>query len=182
MNPAPVLSTTRSSVSEFEITALILSEHEVFRRDFAALEEMTDTAQLTAAWEALAARLEVHAVGEEELFYPVLAVEAEDGAEEGKHAVHDHNEIRHAAHAVAEHEVGSDAWWEAVRTTREVNGDHMAEEETGFLPDFKQNVDAERREELGMRWLEFHDVHEDAEGLSGEDADPEEVVTAEPVA
>ena len=169
-------------MSDFEITALILSEHDVFRREFAALEELSDPAELRNAWDALAAKLEVHAVGEEELFYPVLAKESEEGAEEGKHAVHDHNEIRHAAQAVAEHDVGSEGWWEAVRNCQRVNGDHMAEEETEFLPEFKAAVDDERREELGMRWLEFHDVHEDAEGLSGEDADPEEVVTAEPVA
>ena len=169
-------------MSEFEITALVLSEHEVFRREFAALEDVADADGLAQAWTSLAARLEVHAAGEEELFYPVLAQESDEGAEEGTRAVRDHNEIRHAAAAVDEHEVGSDGWWEAVRACREVNGDHMAEEEREFLPEFKASVDDERREELGMRWLAFHDDHEDGKGLSGEDADPEEVVTAEPVA
>ena len=52
----------------------------------------------------------------------------------------------------------------------------MAEEKREFLPDLREAVDAERREELGIRWLEFHDQHEGARGLSGEDADPEQVV------
>lgn len=61
------------AVSDFEITALVLSEHEAFRRDFGALEDAERAAELSTAWEALAARLEVHAVAEEELLYPLLA-------------------------------------------------------------------------------------------------------------
>ena len=164
-------------MSDFEITALVLAEHEVFRRDFAGLEDLSGQ-ELADAWGALHAKLEVHAVAEEELFYPLLAQEAaaEDETAEG---VHDHNEIRHAATAVAEHEVGSEDWWEAVRTVRQVNADHMSEEETDFFPPFKESVDAEQREALGMRWLAFHDEHEQADGLSGEDAEVAEVIATE---
>lgn len=162
-------------MSEFEITALVLSEHDVIRREFAALDELSDPDELGAAWSALAARLEVHAVGEEELLYPRLARAAQDGVQESVAAVRDHNEIRAGVRAVDEHEVGSEQWWAAVRAARESNGDHMAEEEREFLPDFREAVDAERREELGMSWLAFHDEHEGARGLSGEDADPQEV-------
>ena len=164
-------------MSDFEITALVLAEHEVFRREFSALEELTGQ-ELAAAWEALHAKLEVHAVAEEQLFYPLLAQEA-DGEEETAEGVHDHNEIRHAAAAVEDHEVGSEAWLEAVRTVRQVNADHMAEEETDFFPPFEEAVDDEQREALGMRWLAFHDDHEEGEGLSGADAEVAEVVAAE---
>lgn len=161
-------------MSEFEITALVLSEHEVFRRDFVALDELSGAA-LAQAWQQLAARLEVHAVGEEELFYPLLAREAEDGVQETEDAVRDHNGIRTAARAVEEQEPGSEQWWAAVRATQEVNAEHMAEEERDFLPGFREAVDPERREELGMQWLAFHDEHEQARGLSGDDADPAKV-------
>lgn len=63
-------------MSDFEITALVLAEHEIFRRDFAALDDLSGQ-ELAAAWEALHARLEVHAVAEEQLFYPLLAQEAD---------------------------------------------------------------------------------------------------------
>src|SRR4028118_1294424 len=91
-------------MSDFEITALVLAEHEVFRREFAALEDLSGQ-ELAAAWEALSARLEVHAVAEEQLFYPLLAQEA-DGEQETAEGVHDHNEIRHAAAAGAEQPTG----------------------------------------------------------------------------
>ena len=164
-------------MSDLEITVLVLAEHEVFRRDFSALEDLSGQ-ELAAAWEALHARLEVHAVAEEQLFYPLLAQEA-DGEEETAEGVHDHNEIRHAAAAVSEHDVGSEAWWEAVRNARQVNADHMAEEETDFFPPFKEAVDDEQREALGMRWLAFLDEHEQADWLSGGDAEVAEVVATE---
>lgn len=163
-------------MSEYEITALVMSEHDAFRRAFADLEEAEDP---SSAWRELAARLEVHAVAEERLFYPVLADEADSGAEDGKAAVREHNDIRHAVADVAEQRFGSDPWWEAVRRAQQVNGDHMAEEEREFIPEFKISVDAERRDALGMEWLRLHDKHENAQGLSGEDADPQTIVDTE---
>ena len=158
-------------MSEFEVTALVLSEHEAFRRAFADLEQADDVG---AAWEQLADRLEVHAVAEEELFYPELAEAVEDGPDEAVTAVREHNEIRHAVRAVTG-TPGADDWWDAVRHAQEVNAAHMAEEEREFIPDFRDGVDDERREELGMRWLQFHDDHDRARGLDGADADPEAV-------
>lgn len=163
-------------MSEYEITALVMSEHEAFRRAFADLEQAEDPG---AGWQDLVDRLEVHAVAEERLFYPVLADEAEDGVRDGKAAVREHNDIRQAVRDVAEHEVGSTTWWDAVRNAQQVNGDHMAQEEREFMPEFKTTVDAGRRDELGMEWLKLHDEHEHARGLSGEDADPQAVVDAE---
>src|SRR3712207_7338659 len=58
----------------FPYTTLFRS-HEVFRREFSALEDLSGH-ELAAAWEALHAELEVHAVAEEQLFYPLLAQEA----------------------------------------------------------------------------------------------------------
>ena len=164
-------------MSDYEITALILSEHEVFRREFAKLDDLPE-GELEAAWQSLADALEVHASGEEELFYPLLAKAGGEEADDARSQVHDHNEIRDAVRAVAEQELGSEGWWTAVRTAQEVNAEHMAEEERESLPSFRDAVDAEQRGDLGMRWLEFHDTHEGARGLSGEDEDPDALVEA----
>ncbi|WP_375484757.1 hemerythrin domain-containing protein [uncultured Jatrophihabitans sp.] len=160
-------------MSEYEITSLVMTEHDSFRRAFADLGEADD---LEKAWGELADRLEVHAVAEERLFYPVLADEADDGVADGKAAVREHNDIRQAVRAVADHEPGADSWWAAVGQAQQVNGDHMAEEEREFIPEFKEAVDSERRDELGLEWLKLHDEHEHAAGLTGDDADPQTVV------
>jgi hypothetical protein len=66
-----------------------------------------------------------------------------------------------------------------VGNARQVNADHTAEEETDFFPPFKAAVDDDQREALGMRWLAFHDEHEEVDGLSGEDAEVAEVIANE---
>ena len=168
-------------MADFDITALIFSEHDLFRRAFVELEALPDAAgpdpsELERRWRELADSLEVHASGEEVVFYPELLSEVPGSEGETKHAIHDHNEIRDAVRAVAGHEVGSESWWAAVRHAREVNAEHLDEEERDLLPGFRERVDAGQRSELGMRWLAFHEEHERARGLSGRDKDPDEYV------
>lgn len=165
-----------AGVADLDITALILTEHELFRRSFAEIDGLTDTAELERRWTELADQLEVHASGEEEVFYPKLLREVDDSEDDTKHAVKDHNKIRDAVRAVADHEVGSDAWWDAFRAAREETVEHLEEEEHDVLPPFQAEVHEELRTQLGMAWLKFRDDHERARGLSGEDKDPEAYV------
>ena len=159
-------------MADFDIATLILTEHDAFRRAFSQIEQLTDPAELGDRWRALADQLEVHAAGEETVFYPELLRDVDDSQGETRHAVKDHNEIREATQAVDAHEVGTDAWWEAFRAAREATVDHLAEEENDILPPFQAQVSAEQRDELGLRWLQFHEEHADARGLSGETVDP----------
>ena len=163
-------------MSDFDITTLILSEHDAFRRAFTEIEQLTDAEELGSRWKDLADQLEVHASGEEEVFYPVLLQEVDDSEGDTEHAVKDHNEIREAVSAVDEHEVGTDAWWEAFRAAREATVDHLGEEENDVIPPYKEQVDEATRTELGEKWLAFLERHEGAKGLSGEEKDPEQYV------
>ena len=163
-------------MSDFDITVLILSEHDAFRRAFAEIEDLSDTAEVGRRWDELADALEVHAAGEETVFYPELLQDVPDSEDDTVHAVKDHNEIRDAVRSVAEHELGTDAWWESFRAAREATTEHLEEEEHDVLPPFKDSVDGDKRTELGMKWLEFHEEHERARGLSGDDVDPQEYV------
>jgi nitrite reductase/ring-hydroxylating ferredoxin subunit len=162
--------------SDRDITVLIVREHDSFRRQFAALEQTSDPQELQQAWSALADLLEIHASGEEAVLYPTLVRADEQTSEEAEHAVRDHNEIRHSVRAVQDHAVGSAPWWQAVRTAREVNEDHLSEEEADVLPPFRDRVDPARRQELGSQWVAFHREHAAARGLSGADADPHAVI------
>ena len=165
-----------AAVADFDITTLILSEHEAFRRAFAQIEQLTDPGELSSRWRSLADQLEVHAAGEETVFYPELLRDVDDSEGDTEHAVKDHNEIRETTQAVDAHEVGSPPWWEAFRAAREATVDHLAEEEADVLPPFQAQVGAEQRDELGMRWLQFLEQHSGARGLSGDTVDPEEYV------
>lgn len=110
------------------------------------------------------------------MFYPRLLQEVPAEKDDTAHAVHDHNKIRNAVQAVAGHEVGTDAWWQAVAAAQEENSEHMEEEEHDLLATFRDETDPALREEIGLAWLQFHEQHEHARGLSGRPKDPEKYV------
>jgi len=167
-----------------DITQLILDDHHEQRRLFAILEQVDrgNTDVLRAVWARLAAFLDLHAEAEEEIFYPELlrvGVSARRTAtveDETMDAIHDHNDIRDAVAAVAEHAVGSDEWYAAVAAANEANGDHMAEEEREGLTDFRRLASLQRRHDLGVAFAAFEARH--FAGVTPVDKDPAEYVRA----
>jgi hypothetical protein len=164
-----------------DVTDVILRDHAWFRAQFIALYDLRegsppDVEAITALWEPLAARLDVHAAGEEEIFYPQLLARGEDPEEETLDAIGDHNDIRDGVHDAADHPVASEAWWSAVETTREANDEHMAEEEREGIADFRLHAPAELRERLGQELADFLDRHPTTDGVDVEDKDPQEYV------
>ena len=160
---------------------MILRDHVWFREQFIALYDLrgdsTDPAAISAVWDPLAARLDVHAAAEEEIFYPqLLARGVEDPEEETLDAIGDHNDIRDGVHDAARHPVASEAWWAAVAAAREANDEHMAEEEREGLADFRLHAPADLRERLGRELAEYLDRHPTTAGVDVEDKDPEEYV------
>ena len=164
-----------------DITQLILDDHAEQRRLFSIIEQIDpkDTEALSAVWLRLSAFLDVHAEAEERFFYPELlklgegANDAEDGTVEGEteDAIEDHNKLRDAVKAVAQHKVGSKAWFEAVGEANVVNSKHMGEEERQGLTDFRLNADLKTRHELGVRFAAFTARH--ITGVKPVNKDPE---------
>lgn len=150
-----------------DITQLILDDHHEQRRLFAILEQIdrADAGKLAPVWSRLATFLEVHAAAEEALFYPALL---EHGKGTGRDhsptaettdAIKDHNEIRDAIAAVANHPVGTDAWFDAVSAANKANGDHMAEEEREGLTDVREHLDVALRHELAVAFAVYEAEH-----------------------
>ena len=177
------LATHDAAQKSADITALILDDHDTFRRGFAALDEAqapdedpaTAEQRLAAIWGPLADLLDVHAVAEEKIFYPSLLRKGDDAVDETLDAVGDHNDIRDAVHAAARQRPGSDAWWAEVNKARAANTEHMAEEEDDALADFRRNTTAEQRVELGRQFAEFKATHS-VRDLDTSDQDPEQYV------
>ena len=162
-----------------DITELILADHQTFRDAFVRLDDLSvrnDPNELARAWQPLADLLDVHAIAEEEIFYPQLLRKVDDVQDETLDAVGDHNDIRDGVHAASRERVGSEAWWAAVRGTRITNDEHIAEEEREGVAYFRREVDTGLRDELGQRFLEFKAAHPTARGLDTSDKDPEEYV------
>ncbi len=164
-----------------DVTDVILRDHAWFREQFIALYDKRtatppDTDAISQIWNPLAARLDVHAAGEEEIFYPQLLARGEDPEEETLDAIGDHNDIRDAVHAAATHSVASKEWWKAVESAREANDEHMAEEEREGIADFRQHASAELREHLGRQLEDFLERHPTTAGVDIEDKNPEAYV------
>ncbi|MCW2540600.1 MAG: Hemerythrin cation binding domain protein [Frankiales bacterium] len=164
-----------------DITELILNDHTWFRQQFARLDDLQaqdapPPDALSEVWDPLAARLDVHAIAEEEIFYPQLLIKGADPEDETLDAIGDHNEIRDGVHAAARHAVGTEPWWSAVGEARKANDEHMAEEEREGLSDFRRHAAMELRESLGAQFADFLDRHPGTAGLDTSDKDPQAYV------
>jgi len=163
-----------------DITDLILNDHHDQRRMFAYLDDIdrSDTEALSAIWGRLKILLDVHAAAEEKLFYPRLLQIGTGGGGEDSAAsevtdvIKDHNEIRDALQKVGQHEVGTDAWWEAVVAAREANSDHMGEEERQDLADFRHHASRQERHDIAVAFATFEAQH--SGGIEVVDKDPKE--------
>lgn len=163
-----------------DICDLILDDHELFRRRFAELDELrargADRGELARHWEPIAAKLELHAASEEELFYPMLLETGVRADDETTDAITDHNDIRDAVRRAARSEAGSESWWGAVLDARTANSDHMAEEERAAIPDARAHAAAGERDDLGTRWVAFTNDHAGGRDLEVVDKDAAEYV------
>jgi Hemerythrin HHE cation binding domain len=124
--------------------------------------------------------LDLHAEAEEQLFYPAL-LRLGKGAggkpspeAETEDAVHDHNEIRDAVAAVAQHAVGTDGWYQAIATASKVNSDHRADEEREALTDFRRQASLETRHEQAVAFVTFQADH--LLGVRSVDKDPDQYI------
>jgi hypothetical protein len=159
-----------------DITALIMDDHEAFRRAFARLDDAAGEDAIRAVWQPLALHLEVHAEAEEAIFYPHLLKRGDNAEEETDDAIRDHNKIRDAISEAARHPVASDEWWSAVWDARRENSEHLTEEEDEVLPDFRRHANIGLRAELAARWITFYGEHPSGAGLVFRDKDPKKYI------
>jgi hypothetical protein len=165
-----------------DITDQILAHHEWFREQFVRLDDAkaagpANPDALRAVWDPLATKLDLHAIAEEEIFYPqLLRRGTEDPEEATLDAIGDHNDIRDGVHAAETHTVGTPGWWAAVTAAREANDEHMAEEEREGIADFRANAPAGLREALGRQFARFFEQHPTTDGVNVSDKNPERYV------
>jgi hypothetical protein len=167
---------------EDDITALILDDHDTFRRGFAALDALQGESDrptpdaLAAVWRPLADLLDIHAAAEEEVFYPRLLRAGDDAVDETVDAIGDHNDIRDAVRRADAAAVGTEAWWAGVNAARAANTEHMGEEEDDALADYRRNTTVEQRRALGRAFVQFKQHHPSVGSVDTTDKDPDAYV------
>ncbi len=136
-----------------DVLELILEDHRLFEE---LLREARRTdADRAAARRALAEVLVAHATSEEETVYPTLRRTAEDiTPHEAEHGEEEHAEIIVALLAFLRC-AGTDTqkYDEALEELATVVNHHSNEEEQSILNPAREEVAAERREDLGVAWL-----------------------------
>ncbi|MEU9641416.1 hemerythrin domain-containing protein [Streptomyces sp. NPDC048188] len=136
-----------------DVVELILRDHRRMEDLFRLMRSVE--ADRAAALREFAGLLIAHAEAEEAKVYPALKRYKNIDDDEVEHGEHEHEEGNEALLALLEvDEVGSEEWDSKLEELVEAVTHHADEEERTILNGARENVAAERREELGAAFLE----------------------------
>ncbi len=136
-----------------DVVDLILADHRKFEQLLRNIRDVS--ADRRAALEELSALLVAHAEAEEREVYPTLRQRDAIDQEEAEHSREEHAEGHEALLEVLE--IGdpeSDGFGSAVETLTEELAHHMDEEERTVLNPARTEVSEERRQTLGVAFME----------------------------
>jgi hemerythrin superfamily protein len=128
---------------------------------FMKLERLTDPSVLAAVFRTLDSRLRDHTVIEEEIFYPAFRERAgsELGEKEVSEALHEHDEVKSALEEAEKASATEYSFKQKIRNLRRAVEHHVAEEESGILPQARRIFSEEELDELGFRMMQLMSIH-----------------------
>ncbi|WP_250402839.1 hemerythrin domain-containing protein [Streptomyces cellostaticus] len=136
-----------------DVVELILQDHRRMEDLFRLMRSVE--ADRAAALREFADLLTAHALAEEAEVYPALKRYKDIDDEELEHGEHEHDDGNRALLRLLEvAEVGSEEWDSALEALVEAITHHTDEEERTILNGARENVATQRREELGVAFLQ----------------------------
>ncbi|MCP9994094.1 hemerythrin domain-containing protein [Streptomyces albogriseolus] len=136
-----------------DVVELILQDHRRMEDLFRRMRSVED--DRGAALREFSDLLIAHALAEESKVYPALKRYKNIEDDEVEHGEEEHDEGNQALLALLEvEEIGGDEWDEKLEKLVEAVTHHADEEERTILNGARENVAAERREELGKAFRE----------------------------
>ncbi|MET9394140.1 hemerythrin domain-containing protein [Streptomyces sp. NPDC006624] len=136
-----------------DVVELILKDHRRMEDLFRQMRSVE--ADRATALREFADLLIAHALAEESKVYPALKRYKGIDDEEVEHGEHEHDEGNKALLELLEvEEVGSDEWDEKLEELVQAVTHHADEEERTILNGARENVAMERREELGLEFVQ----------------------------
>ncbi|WP_369193995.1 hemerythrin domain-containing protein [Streptomyces djakartensis] len=136
-----------------DVVELILQDHRRMEELFRQMRSVE--ADREGALHEFSDLLIAHALAEESKVYPALKRYKNIDDDEVEHGEHEHEEGNEALLALLQvDEVGSDEWDEKLEELVEAVTHHADEEERTILNGARENVAMERREELGVAFLQ----------------------------
>lgn len=130
---------------------LILRQHEQIRARFAAFRDLSDrpSQRKEDTVRDIITLLSKHANVEEQLFYPAVEAELPELAEHVEEDREEHRLVEFALLQLDRMSAEADTYDAKVRVVINEVTEHMDEEERDILPRVREEVDADRRRELG---------------------------------
>ena len=164
-----------------DIIELIFDDHEWFRRQFAALDELkarrrVDITAVEAVWTRWRNAWICTLQPKRKSSIPSFSASARRTPRK-KPSTRSGTTTTSATVSEPRRDtpILSEEWWAEVGRTRRANDEHMAEEEREGLADFR-TAPAELRESLGRRFAEYFLVHRSTKDVDTSDKDPQEYV------
>ncbi|MEU6807536.1 hemerythrin domain-containing protein [Streptomyces sp. NPDC046831] len=141
-----------------DVVDLILQDHRRMEDLFRQMRSIE--ADRAAALQEFADLLIAHALAEEAKVYPALKRYKNIDDEEVEHGEDEHDEGNQALLELLEvEEIGSEEWDEKLEALVEAVTHHADEEERTVLNGARENVAMERRQELGVAFLQERERH-----------------------
>jgi hemerythrin superfamily protein len=132
-----------------DVTTIIENDHREVERLFAAYASDASPDGKSDLLDQIRLALAPHAAAEEILVYPAVRQAAEDGSEQARHAIDEHQEIKRLLSEVDKmtaDDPGRDA---KVLELQQAVDHHVQEEEGELLPTLRTGLDADRLERMG---------------------------------
>ncbi len=144
----------------YDIIELVMADHRRIRRLTRAVEDAARYSGgphwvLAAAWQRLAALLEVHTRAEEEICYLPMFGSGSQAAGRMRESVSCHDDIRDAISEAALQRAGSPLWWRSVRAVLAAAVEHLDREEHVIQSSWMPRLTMSTRRELGRQWSAF---------------------------
>jgi len=132
-----------------DVTTVIENDHREVERLFAAYSAAATNEEKDRLVDEIRLALAPHAAAEEILVYPAVRRAAEEGGDQARHAIDEHQEIKRILSDVDKMPGDDPERDQKVRELQQAVEHHVEEEEGSVLPSLRTGMDVERLERMG---------------------------------
>jgi hemerythrin superfamily protein len=132
-----------------DVTSIIENDHREVERLFAAYSDATTSEEKDELVNQIRLALAPHAAAEEILVYPAVRSAVDDGHDQARHAIDEHQEIKRLLSEVDKMSGGGAERDRTIQELQQAVEHHVEEEEGSVLPSLRSGMDADRLERMG---------------------------------
>jgi hemerythrin superfamily protein len=131
--------------------------YDILRKEHAEVAELIRKAMhdnTKETFNQIKSKLQLHLIGEEELFYPKLE-ENDELIDLVKHAFHEHKEIKVVLRELDDTSKKDQNWFSKINELDKTVSHHVEEEETKVFPAAQKVLSDDQAQEIAQQYTEF---------------------------